>query len=202
MLGKDAFCPKSGAPLSEERHYDESGRPRRAVEPGAIDGDRSERAGVDDADDAVPVGELTNGARRSSTRALIRHFRRCHQRHREAAPTLYRTVSTAVTRLKRAASGRQAWDVHVWYALQERLRRQGHDVEWMGGHASVSCPRCHGRLRFERPGTEVRAYCGSNCGGTGVDRLPEIRSVVANLLAAAFGADEAPDPESVLQFDA
>jgi hypothetical protein len=189
MLGKDAFCPKSGAPLSEERHYDESGHPRRAVE---ADGDGP----------TATAGELTNGARRSTTRALLRHFRRCHERHHEADPTLYRTASTSLCRLKRTATGRQAWDVHVWYALRHHLRRQGHDVEWMGAHAGLRCPGCHGRLRFERRGAVVTASCGSNCDGTGTDRLPEIRSAIARLVAAAFDADDPPTTDDVLQFDA
>jgi hypothetical protein len=190
MLGHDAFCPESGAPLSEERHYDESGRPLRAV--------------VDDPSDGpggpTNEGELTAGSRRSSTRALTRYFRRCHRRHCDPDPALYRVASAAIVRLKRTATGRGAWDVHVWYALYHHLDRRGFDVGWMAVHAGLRCPDCHGRLRFEDPG-EVAAFCGTGCDGTDRDRLPEIRGIVARLATAALDADDPLDPDDVLRFD-
>lgn len=201
MIGNDAFCPESGAPLSEERHYDESGRPLRAVvdDPGDA-GANGESTGDGSTDGESTEGELTVGARRSSTRALLTYFRRCHEAHDEPSPSLYRTASTALTRLKRIATGRQAWDVHVWYALQYRLRRRGYDVDWMDAHAGLRCPGCHGDLQFERRGADLAAYCGANCGGTAADRLPEIRSAIAGLADAAFD-DATPTDDDVLRFD-
>jgi hypothetical protein len=193
MIGNDAFCPESGAPLSEERHYDESGRPLRAVvDDDVAGGGRGE---------TVTAGELTAGARRSSREALLAHFRRCHRRHcREADPALDRAASGCLRRLKRVATGTRGWDVHVWYALQYRLRARGFDVEWMDAHAGLRCPGCHGDLRFEQHGEVVAAYCGTNCDGTRSDRLPDLRSTVTDLVGAAFD-DADPDPTEVFRFD-
>lgn len=187
MIGHDAFCPESGAPLSDERHYDEFGRATRAV------------VGSDDEPEPTD-GVLTAGARRSSRRALIRYVRRCHRRHETPDPDLYRAASAALSRLKRAADGRAAWDVHVWYALRVRLRRRGFDASWMDAHAGLRCPDCHGRLRFEERADRVAGYCGANCDGSGADRLPTVRSTVADLVGAAFDAP-APDPTDLLRLD-
>lgn len=184
MIGNDAFCPKSGAPLSEEQHYDDAGTPRRAV----VDDGRTTEA---------PVGELTNGSHRSSTAALAAYFRRCHRRREPADDALYREAAVELRRLDRAASGRQAWDVNVWFALKHRLERAGHDVAWMGACATPRCPRCHGRLRYDRVGDDVVARCGTRCGDDGRDRLPEIRDTVATLYAAAF--DDRPT-DDLLRF--
>jgi hypothetical protein len=193
MLGKDAFCPESGAPLSEERHYDESGRPLRAVVDDEAGG--GERAG------ATTEGELTTGARRSSREALLAHFRRCHRRHRgETDPELHLAASTGLRRLKRVATGSRGWDVHVWYALQYRLRTREFEVAWMDAHAGLRCPDCHGDLQFQRHGEVVAAYCGANCDGTHRDRLPDLRSTVTDLVGAAFD-DADPDPAEVFRFD-
>lgn len=185
MIGTDAFCPESGAPLSEEHHHDETGRPLRAAL----------------ADEYVPEdaldGRLTAGAVRSSRTALYRHFRRCHDRHRDPDDELFRAAALALRRLKRAASDRDAWDVHVWFALRRRLEADGYEVAWMGAHAEPRCPDCHGRLRYRRVGDRVTARCGTRCAG-GRDRLPEIRERVADIYAAAF--DERPSTSTLLRF--
>lgn len=186
MIGNDAFCPETGAPLSSERHYDEHGRAWRAVEP-------DERA-PESAD-----GRLTNGAVRSRTTALLTHFRRCHQRHHEPDAELYRSASLALARLKQAATGRQAWDVHVWYALERRLATGGHPTAWMGVHAAPRCPRCHGRLWYREVADDVVARCGSHP-TDGFDPLAEIRDTVAGLYATAFPEDRSQPPDAFLRF--
>lgn len=188
MIGKDAFCPTSGASLSRESHYDEQGRPSRAVE-----ADESAVA-------AGTVGELTNGAVRSSQTALLRYFERCHARHADRDESLYRSASLALRRLKSTADGRQEWDVHVWYALKHRLDEKGYDVEWMDGHAQLWCPRCHSRLRYAADGLgELRAWCGVDCTGRPAECLTDIREIVASLYRGTFDEEPSPDAEEFLR---
>ncbi|MFC7142005.1 hypothetical protein ACFQMA_19485 [Halosimplex aquaticum] len=189
MIGIDSFCPKSGAALTRDRHYDERGRSKRAVT--ATDG--SSATGT--------VGELTNGAVRSAQTALLAYFRRCHARHAEPADDLYRRASLALRRLKSSADGRQEWDVHVWLALNRRLDATGYDVDWMHCHTAIRCPGCHGRLRFRTTdsGTVV-ARCGVDCDGQTGDALVEIRETLASLYADAFDGEDCPGPEEFLQF--
>ena len=184
MIGPDAFCPESGAPLSEANHYDETGRAWRAVSPD------------DHSPPDAPDGLLTAGAVRSSRTALWTHFRRCAGRH-DAPDDCLRTAALALRRLKRAASGRTAWDVHVWYALQHRLSVAGYDAAWMGSHAELRCPDCHGRLRYATVGGRLVARCGTRCGDDPSDRLPALRETVATLYGAAF--DDRPDLTTLLR---
>lgn len=187
MKGTDAFCPKTGAPLSEEPHYDERGQPRRA----ALSGDAATEPEVE--------GELTAGAARSATAALFNRFRRCHQYHREADQAVYRRAALALRRLKRVATGPEEWDIHVWYALKRRLDDGDHDTGWMDVHAEPRCPGCHGRLVYDAPDDgAVHAHCGTNCTGGQRDRLPEIRETIAGLYARAF--DEPVEGGSFLRF--
>jgi hypothetical protein len=184
MIGSDAFCPESGAPLSEEHHYDETGRAWRAVTP-------------DDHSPAdAPDGLLTAGAVRSSRTALWTYFRRCATRH-DVPDACLRTAALGLRRLKRAGDGRTAPDVHVWYALQHRLSVRGYDADWMGSHAKLRCPDCHGRLRYGTAGDRLVARCGTLCGDDPGDRLPAVREAVAALYADAF--DDRPDPTTLLQ---
>lgn len=185
MIGNDAFCPESGAPLTEAKHYDDRGRPWRAV-----------RAGDDDT--AATDGLLTSGSRESARPALLRYFRRCHQRSHDPDEALYRSVSLALWRLKRAADGRQSWDVHVWYVLKHRLAETGHDVAWMGSYATLRCPDCHGTLSYRTVGDGVVARCGVDCTDRHEDRLTAIRETLASLYAVAF--DDRPDPDDLLSF--
>lgn len=187
MIGKDAFCPKTGAPLSEEKHYDERGRPQRA----ALPNESSPKSHL--------PGELTNGAVCSSKAALFNHFRKCHQRHGEADSALYRKAALGLSRLKRVTNGRNGWDVYVWHALYKRLDRANFDVEWMHTHAEPRCPHCHGQLTYERyDNGDVRAQCGTRCTEPGVDELPEIRETIADLYTQAFEASI--DQDNILQF--
>ncbi len=188
MIGKDAFCPKTGASLSRETHYDEDGQPRRVVQ----------------ADDAAlgtgTVGELTNGAVRSSRTALLSYFQRCHGRHAAGDDDLYRSASLALKRLKASADGRQEWDVHVWYALKRRLDRTGYDVEWMDGYAELWCPRCHSKLQYGSGSDDVlRAWCGIECTDRPVERLTELREIMATLYRTAFDEATLPASEDFLQ---
>lgn len=186
MKGKYAFCPKSGAPLSEEVHYDELGRPRRVPERDGHEGSTQ------------PEGELTNGSLRSSRIALFNHFRRCHRRHAESDSALYSKAALGVARLKRSATGNQAWDMYVWYALGEWLERSDYDVAWMNAHVEPRCPDCSGRLAYEElsDGT-VRAQCGTDCTDDDADRLAQIRRTVTRLYADAFTDDEVPDEDDL-----
>ena len=187
MIGNDAFCPKTGAPLSEESCYDNQGGSHRTVQE----------------DEFTPEshlsGEFTNGAVESSKSALFNRFRRCHQRHCEPDSRLYRKAALALCRLKRTADGRQAGDIYVWYALQRRLHTKGFDVEWMHTHVEPRCPDCHGRLTYERyDNGDVRAECGTRCTGPGTDKIYEIREIIAELYSQAF--EESINPGDLLQF--
>ncbi|WP_049903413.1 hypothetical protein [Halococcus agarilyticus] len=185
MIGEDAFCPKTGAPLTEEQQYDDAGRPRRVVT-----ADEESLA-------ADAAGELTTGAVRSSKAALFNRFRRCHERHHETDDALYRKAALALARLKRTAEDTESWDVHVWYALRKRLAAAGHDVEWMHAHVEPRCPHCHSRLRYEAYADTVTARCVAGCGGR-PDQLTAIRETIAALYTRAF--DTSIDPDEFVQF--
>lgn len=182
MKGPYAFCPKSGAPLSKELHYDEFGR-------GLHHPERDGHAGG-----TQPDGELTNGALRSSRIAIFNHFRNCHRRKHGVDDDLYSKAAVGLTRLKRAASGRTAWDLYVWYALGEWLARSEHEVTWMSAHVEPRCPDCAGELKYKRGVDDaLLAYCAVNCTGSSADRLEEIRERVADLYGRAFTDDERID---------
>lgn len=196
MRGPNAFCPGSGAPLSERRHH-RAGRPQRHSTSGDV-----EYGGV-----------LTNGELVSSRTALLRYFEDCHGRHAGADDpsdqgsgtddagdrhagtddsgdrdgpddALYRAAATALVRLKRVDG--KHWDVWVWVALQECLARRGFDVDWMAGHATARCPRCAGRLRWERgPTDEPRPRCVGTCDAD-AGLLDALHEEVRTLYARAF----------------
>ncbi len=175
MKGDYAFCPKSGAPLSEEIHYDELGHAHRHV------------LGDDTHVEQQQDGELTNGSLRSSKTALFNYFRRCHDDRREPNSKLYSRAALALSRLKRTASGTEEWDMYVWFALAERLEVHGFDACWMNAHIEPRCPQCAGRLKYERlVGDELVARCGTNCTTDSRDRLAEIRETVVDLYGRAF----------------
>ncbi|KZN26421.1 hypothetical protein A4G99_20385 [Haladaptatus sp. R4] len=178
MKGQYAFCPKSGAPLSENVHYDELGRSSRHV----VSDDSLQRMETE--------GEMTNGSLRSSKIALFSYFKRCYERHYAANSKLYSRSTIALGRLKRTASGRDAWDMYVWYALAERLARLGFDAEWMNAHIEPRCPQCSGRLKYEQLACdEIIGICGTDCTDDRSDRLEEIRETVADLYSRAFAEE-------------
>ncbi|WP_284012375.1 hypothetical protein [Halobaculum litoreum] len=77
----------------------------------------------------------------------------------------------------------------VWYALAERLRRAGHAVDWMDGHAEWRCPDCFGHLRFHRVGDGVVARCVTDCRGDPGGRGERIWEAIADRYTAAFDDD-------------
>jgi hypothetical protein len=175
MIGTTAFCPKTGAQLSEERYYDAQGRALRVP---------VEDAFVADSD---LIGELTTGAVQSSQRALLVHFRRVHQFYRPENAELYRNIALWLRQLKQAATGAQTPDMIVWLALSARIRQEGYDAEWMLGHIALRCPRCHGRLKYDQLGpNKIYAQCGTNCTDDNADRLSEIKDFAADLHAQVF----------------
>jgi hypothetical protein len=184
MIGETAFCPKTGAKLSEECYYDEHGRALRVpVEDAHVSADALD-------------GELTVGAVRSSQRALLTHFRRTHQFYRPENADLYRQVALWLRRLKRTASGPQSPDMVVWLALCARIRAAGYDAEWMLGHVELRCPRCHGRLTFEQRDTgTLFAECGTNCTDDDADRLIEIEDLARDLAVRTFQNSDEVDAE-------
>lgn len=204
MIGEHAFCPTSGASLSREIHYDEHGRPERAP--------RSDDLTPTDALEAP----LTTGERRSSKRALSTYFQRCHRRHvdsprdeledgdertidvtateDEDEPELYRHAALALTRLKRTATGRQERDVIVWYALRERLARDGFDVAWMTAHVEPRCPDCGSQLTYVTGPDRPIGRCPTSCTDDRRDRLRTIRATVVALFERTY-------PDATLETD-
>lgn len=185
MIGEHAFCPTSGASLSREVHYDERGRPERVPQ----SDDLSPNAALE--------APLTTGKRRSSRRALLTYFRRCHRRHADANDDLYRRAALALDRLKRTATGRQERDVIVWCALADRLAREGFDVDWMGAHVEPRCPECSGRLTYAEGPDGPIARCGGSCCERRADRLAAIRERVRSLLAQTYPDDPAPETDAL-----
>ena len=187
MIGNDMFCPETGAPLSDEKHYDDQGRSYR----------------VTYSDEFTPEsylsGEFTTGSVESSKSALFNQFRRCHQRHCDSHPKLYRKAALALSRLKGAAAGQQGHDIYVWYALQRRLQSQGFEVKWMHTHVEPRCPDCHGELTYEiRDNGTVIAECGTHCIDYPTNKLPTIRETIAGLYTQAF--DDPIDSGDFLHF--
>lgn len=179
MKGEHAFCPESGAQLSDQQHWvgGPSGRvPLRAADPESVPGPALE--------------ELTNGELVSRTEALIAHFRgHCP----DGAPD--ELVAKAALDLRRLKSQTDAWDCWVWLALAERLDRRGFEVDWMLGCAEPRCPRpqCSSRIQFGASVVGVPAMdCASRCGAdSSSDRTGEIHDRIKAVYQLAFG-DEAP----------
>lgn len=165
MKGQHKFAPRSGAALDREPEY-----------PGTI----PLREALDGS------GELSNGTLVSeSGEAIVRYFRRCHQRHHDEAPDCYAAAALAVKRLR----AEDPWDVWVWYALAERLHRKGYDVAWMFAHAEPRCPRCSSRLQFDDAAAGYPyAKCGASCSPQ-PDRTIEIHERVEAVYETAFDED-------------
>ena len=175
MIGDLAFCPKTGARLSEERYYRADGPPLRVP----VDDEYVSAEEID--------GELTAGAVCSSRRALLTHFRRTHQYYRRPDDELYRTVALRLRELKRTASGPHSPDMVVWLALHDHLDTTGIDADWMLGHVELRCPRCHGRLKYEQHDPEtIHAECATNCTDDNADRLAEIERLASELARDAL----------------
>lgn len=190
MRDEHAFCPKSGAPLSERPHYDGRGRPWHVPEPERPDAPLG-------AGERIESAELTNGEFRSSRLALTTYFRRCQRRHGGSDDRLCREAGSALRRLKRATTRETEWDLVVWYALGERLTRDGHDVAWMHAHTKPRCLDCGGRLKYHAVAERIVAVCATNCSGDRRDQLAALRSRVATLYTDAY--PETPLDENELE---
>lgn len=183
MIGDTAFCPRTGAQLADERHYDEHGRALRVPT-------EDEFVAGEDLD-----GALTTGAVRSSRQALLTQFRRTHQRHRCADPDRYRQVALWLRRLKGHASGSEESDTIVWLALGARLCEAG-DAGWMLEHVELRCPRCHGRLDYEQPRPDALVgVCATDCTGDRRNRLAEIERLATDLCERTFDVADPRLPE-------
>lgn len=177
MKGKHAFCPTSGASLTDERYYADTNIPFRAPVEDSID------------DSWTLLGELTTGELVSSCTALISYFRRCQQKaSADYYVDLYGKSAVDIRRLK---SETNAWDVWIWYALAEHLDRRGFDASWMPHFAEPRCPRCSSRLRYEPSATGYpNMICGASCGNeTASDRTVEIYERIKDVYNATFTDD-------------
>lgn len=135
--------------------------------------------------------EFINGAARSSIQALVCHFRQCHQRYHAKNRRLYWAVSLAFTRLKWTASGAEQRDMYIWYALAERLAREGYNPEWMYVHVEPRCPRCLGKLIYDQLDTNrLTARCRVNCTDDNANCMVEIRETIAELYSQAFSQED------------
>ena len=175
MIGAHAVCPKTGAQLSNEQHYDDAGQPRRIPVADAH---------VSPAD---LEAELTTGAVRSSREALLTHFQRTHQYDHSANDELYQKVALWLRRLTQTASGSHDMDMIIWVALAARVRAADYDASWMLNHVEFRCPQCYGRLKYEQIDAEtVHAECATNCTDTRTGRLTEIRDRAQELFQQAY----------------
>lgn len=172
MRGEHAFCPRTGVPLSDDRHYPVPEEPQR--------GWRSPSRGVpsDPAFWAVNNrGELTNGERQSKVQGLLHYFRRSHaEAVADPDDALDRRAAVLIRSLKGA---RDDWDIFVWAALMERLTRAGHRVAWMHNYWVPVCPDCGSVLKYvEHAPTGWQALCAVRCqtppGKESDDRWPEV----------------------------
>lgn len=80
------------------------------------------------------------------------------------------------------------WDVWVWIALQERLHRKGHDVDWMDDHVALVCPHCHADLRWDLTPRGTLPRCPSDC-DNGDYQHTVIDERIRHVFNAAFDAD-------------
>lgn len=185
MKGTYAFDPVSGADLSEETHYIDSGIKLRAPIDESVD------------DSWTCDGALTSGELVSSCSALIAYFRRCRDRVR--APESI--DSKAALAIRRCKAGSDAWDEWVWYATAERLARRGVDAVWMLAFCDPRCPRCSSRVRIEPAVGYPRIDCGANCGADSSDRSIEIYDRILDVYNAGFAGDDDEPIESLRIYD-
>ncbi|WP_135852624.1 hypothetical protein [Halorussus salinus] len=167
MKGPHAICPSSGADLSEDRHPDDRGIPQR--EPQTPDHD-----------------VLSTGQTHSSRRALTAFFERTHG---EYADDPERTQLPSATRYLRALkSETDARDEWVWYALAERLHRDGFNVGWMRmADVVLVCPHCGSWLKYRpAPKGELLPKCGVNCRDRDEFVFGDIRREIRETFTAAF----------------
>jgi hypothetical protein len=158
MRGPQAFCPSTGAPLSDERERPQLYRP----------GASPVRAPKPDDFGEAPTTPLSRGANYSSTAALKRYFRRSYATH---APTddgtVVRQAAAAIERLKEPET--DVHDDHLWFALAERLHRKydysAAALSWMWACVDLGCPHCYGVVTEEWRASEgeIQRKCAINC---------------------------------------
>lgn len=189
MKGEYAFCPKTGASLSERPHYDERGHPWRVPE-------------FDETTASLNAEqELTNGRLQSARIALFNYFRRCHGYDHDPDAELYRSAANDLRRIKRAATGQSAWDFVVWYCLGERLARLDFDVDWMHGYVKPRCLSCGGPLKYDRDSDRPAGTCATNCTGDRRDQLLVLRQQITQLFAAAFDSTRSLQQDELVLFE-
>ncbi len=180
MHGTHAFCPESGSTLSEDTVVTETGRELRYP---TNDNAYGEDSYV-----------LTTGATCSSTIALMSRFRECHEREfgttwvdDERVNALYRRVALYLRQLKADVDGEATTrDEWIWFALAERLDREGDPADWMRNYADVVCPHCGGTLSWLEAPRGMLPKCLNKCDGTNRYLAHEIQRKVAAVYNRAF----------------
>lgn len=175
MKGPHAICPETGADLSQERHPDERRIQYREPE-------------TDDSD------ILSTGETHSSRLALARFFDR---NHREYADDLEDGAPCrAGIHLRALKSETEARDEWVWYALCEKLHREGFDVAWMRmADVVLVCPHCGSWLKYRpAPKDELLPKCGTNCNDTDEFVFGDIKARIRSTYNLAFAPTDPLDP--------
>jgi hypothetical protein len=175
MKGPHAICPSSGADLSDDRHPDERGINYR--EP------------VTDDEDV-----LTTGKTHSSWHALVSFFERNHDEYADDSDR--RQLPPATRYLRALKSETDARDEWVWYALCERLHREGFDVAWMRmADVVLVCPHCGSWLKYRpAPNGELLPKCGVNCRDKDEFVFGDIRAEIRATYNQAFDVPDPLDP--------
>ncbi len=169
MKGPHAICPSSGADLSDDRHPDDRGIQHREPET---------------SDENV----LSTGKTHSSRRALMSFFERKHSAlANDAADAV---VPTAIRYLRALKSETDARDEWIWYALAERLHREGFEVAWMRtADVVLVCPHCGSWLKYRpAPKGDLLPKCGVNCNDRDEFVFGDIRREIRETYNGAFDA--------------
>lgn len=182
MKGSHAFSPRTGSPLSSEKHHPGPvyEAPKREAEDGS--------------------GELTLGETHSSQLALLEYFHRAYSKSHYGQPPpddVKLLAGRALYELKRHAGGyRDEW---IWLALTEYLARNGIWSTWMHNHVDLPCPRCGSLCRWKPTIVGLdKVSCGANCGAEKhSERSIEIVDKVFAAYQAALGDPENPIEELV-----
>ena len=171
MKGPHAICPESGARLSQERHPDE--RRIQYREPTTSES-----------------SVLSTGKTHSSMHALASFFgRKARDLVDDPEEALLTAASQYLRALKSETDARDEW---VWYALCERLHRDGYDVAWMRmADVVLVCPHCGSRLTYRpAPKGDILPKCAINCQGSDDFVYGAIRSEIRTAYNQAFDDGE------------
>ena len=190
MRGNHAFCPSSGALLSDERErpqeYRPSASPVRAPEPDEIN--------------QHLIEPYSRGANHSSASALVGYFRRMRRRYApETSPTIARQAALAIQRLKEPET--DVHDDYLWFALAERLHRaedySRDELDWLWHCVELSCPHCFGPITDEPVVTAphgTKSKCAINCTDDNRHVDGEIRSRILKAYNRAFRKPDGRKP--------